>query len=101
MPDHPDSSALPAAADALVAALRDTPARLLLTDAGVRGAVRRYAATSRTAGVPPERLLVALKAIVNHDGVPALRDWYRGVVTDRVIVWAIKDYYGLPEDVGG
>jgi hypothetical protein len=26
-----------------------------------------------------------------------MRTWYRGVLTDRVIVWAIEAYYGIDQ----
>ena len=27
-----------------------------------------------------------------------MRTWYRAVLTDRVIVWAIEAYYGIEDD---
>ena len=32
--------------------------------------------------------------------LPEMRTWYRSVLTDRVIVWAIEAYYGIEDPRG-
>jgi hypothetical protein len=63
--------------------------------AEARGAVERCARGARDAGVLPEKLIIALKALMRDVALPEMRAWYRGVLTDRVIVWAIEAYYGI------
>ena len=63
--------------------------------ADARGAVEQCARGARDAGVLPEKLIVALKSLMRDVALPEMRAWYRGVLTDRVIVWAIEAYYGI------
>ena len=63
--------------------------------AEARGAVEGCARRARDAGVLPEKLIIALKALMREVALPEMRAWYRGVLTDRVIVWAIEAYYGI------
>lgn len=71
-----------------------------------RDAVARCARAARKAGVPPEKLLVELKALMRDVALPEMRAWYRSVLTDRAIVWAIEAYYDIddlaePRESGG
>ena len=62
-----------------------------------RSAVEQCARAARAAGVPPEKLIVELKALMRDVALPEMRTWYRSVMTDRVIVWAIEAFYGIAE----
>ncbi len=57
--------------------------------------VEQCARDARAAGVPPEKLLVELKRLMREVALPEMRAWYRSVLTDRVIVWAIEAFYGI------
>ena len=60
-----------------------------------KAAVERCARAARAAGVLPEKLIIELKTLMREVALPAMRAWYRSVLTDRVIVWAIEAYYGI------
>ena len=60
-----------------------------------RVAVTRCAVSARAAGALPEKLIIELKALMRDVALPEMRSWYRAVLTDRVIVWAIEAYYGI------
>jgi hypothetical protein len=52
--------------------------------------------------VLPEKLIIELKTLMRDVALPEMRTWYRSVLTDRVIVWAIEAFYGIERDgVGG
>jgi hypothetical protein len=63
----------------------------------LHAAVTTFAGRSRTAGVPPEQLVIQLKAIVRDDTLP-ISDWWRSVLTDRVVRWGVEGYYHLEAD---
>lgn len=63
------------------------------TDA--QAAVEQCARDARAAGVLPEKLIVELKRLMRDVALPEMRAWYRSVLTDRVIVWAIEAFYGI------
>ncbi|HEX6534386.1 MAG TPA: hypothetical protein VF041_07305 [Gemmatimonadaceae bacterium] len=63
----------------------------------LRDAIARYARSARDAGLPPERLIVGVKVLVRDVALPEMRDWFRGVLTDRAVAWAIEAYYELDE----
>ncbi|HUQ83976.1 MAG TPA: hypothetical protein VM076_22695 [Gemmatimonadaceae bacterium] len=60
-----------------------------------RDAVERCARAARAAGVLPEKLIIELKALMRDVALPEMRAWYRAVLTDRVIVWAIEAFYNI------
>lgn len=60
-----------------------------------RESVERCARAARAAGVLPEKLIIELKALMRDVALPEVRAWYRAVLTDRVIVWAIEAYYDI------
>ena len=66
------------------------------TDA--QAAVKQCARDARAAGVLPEKLIVELKRLMRDVALPEMRAWYRSVLTDRVIVWAIDAFYGIGAD---
>ena len=43
----------------------------------------------------PEKLIIELKTLMRDVALPEMRTWYRSVLTDRVIVWAIEAFYGI------
>jgi hypothetical protein len=63
-----------------------------------RTAVAVCARAARVAGVPPEKLIIELKRLMREVALPEMRAWYRSVLTDRVIVWAIEAFYGIEPD---
>ena len=65
-----------------------------------RSAVEQCARAARAADVPPEKLIVELKALMRDVALPEMRAWYRSVLTDRVIVWAIEAFYEI-DGAGG
>ena len=44
--------------------------------------------------MPPEQLVIQLKAIV-RDEAGAVGDWWRAVLTDRSVRWGVEAYYDL------
>ena len=60
-----------------------------------RVAVEHCARAARAAGVLPEKLIIELKVLMRDVALPEMRTWYRSVLTDRVIVWAIEAFYGI------
>lgn len=61
----------------------------------LREAVRRFAVAARAAGLPPEKLVIAIKQLVAEEVLKDVGDWFRGVVTDRTVAWAIEGYFDL------
>ncbi|HET7584451.1 MAG TPA: hypothetical protein VFK13_06055 [Gemmatimonadaceae bacterium] len=66
-----------------------------LNDPDVHAAVERYAGCARRLGLPPEQLLVALKQLLRTRALHDVGDWYRTVLSDRIIVWAIEGFYRM------
>lgn len=96
----PDYLATPAArsdASAIVRALEHGHLTRDFASADIRAAFTRYAQNARAAGVPPERLLVAVKTLVHDVALADMRDWFRAVLTDRAVAWTIEAYYGIDE----
>ena len=60
-----------------------------------RTAVATCARAARVAGMLPEKLIIELKRLMRDVALPEMRAWYRSVLTDRVIVWAIEAFYGI------
>jgi erythromycin esterase-like protein len=65
-----------------------------------RLAVEQCARAARAAGVLPEKLIVELKKLMRDVALPEMRAWYRSVLTDRVIVWAIEAFYDIDDARG-
>lgn len=84
----------------IVRALDAAQARRNFDTGESRAAVEQCARAARTAGVLPEKLIVELKTLMREVALPEMRTWYRSVLTDRVIVWAIEAFYGI-EETGG
>ena len=92
---HLASAAFSADCAEIVRAFDAAQALRTFDSAEARGAVERCARGARHAGVLPEKLIIALKALMRDVALPEMRAWYRGVLTDRVIVWAIEAYSGI------
>jgi len=84
----------------IVRALDAAQARRNFDTAESRSAVEQCARAARAAGVLPEKLIVELKKLMRDVALPEMRTWYRSVLTDRVIVWAIEAFYGIDEAEG-
>jgi hypothetical protein len=85
--------------DEIVRALDVAQARRNFEQGEARVAVEHCARRARAAGVLPEKLIIELKTLMREVALPEMRTWYRSVLTDRVIVWAIEAFYGI-ETVG-
>jgi hypothetical protein len=97
--DYLASAAFRADCAEIVRALDTAQARRALEQGEARVAVERCARGARAAGVLPEKLIIELKALMRDVALPEMRTWYRSVLTDRVIVWAIEAFYGIADDV--
>ena len=59
---------------------------------------RRCAASAvaaRVAGIPPEKLVIAIKQLVGDEVLKDVGDWFKGIMTDRTVAWAIEGYFDL------
>jgi hypothetical protein len=81
----------------IVRALDASQARRNFDGGEARAAVERCARAARAAGALPEKLIIELKHLMREVALPEMRAWYRSVLTDRVIVWAIEAYYGIDD----
>jgi hypothetical protein len=61
----------------------------------LRGAVAAFGASARASGVPPEQMLIALKRLVADPEIQGLSDWWREVLTDRLVRWSVEGYYRI------
>jgi erythromycin esterase-like protein len=94
---HLTSAAFRAACTEIVRALDAAQAKRNFDSSEARAAVEQCARSARAAGVLPEKLIIELKALMRDVALPEMRTWYRSVLTDRVIVWAIEAYYEIVE----
>lgn len=81
---------------AIVVALQEASASRRFDSQTLQIAVARFARHSRMTGVPPEQLVIQLKAIV-RDEAGAISDWWRTVLTDRSVRWGVEAYYDLAD----
>ena len=47
------------------------------------------------AGASPERMIVELKTFLRSTAVVEVGTWFRDVLLDRAVSWAIQAYYGV------
>jgi hypothetical protein len=99
-PDYTSDAAFRADAALILEALHSAHTTRRFDDPQVSEAVAHCARRARSAGCPPERLIVALKALVREVALPDMGDWYRAVITDRVVVWAVEAFYEIARDSG-
>jgi hypothetical protein len=83
--------------DEIVRALDAAQASRNFDGGEAKAAVARAARSARAAGVQPEKLIIELKTLMREVALPEMRAWYRSVLTDRVIVWAIEAFYGIAD----
>ena len=95
--EYLNSAAFRADCAEIVRVLDEAQARRTFDSGEARPAVEQCARAARNAGVLPERLIIALKALMRDVALPEMRTWYRAVLTDRVIVWAIEAFYGIDQ----
>jgi hypothetical protein len=81
----------------IVRELDAAQARRSFDGGDARAAVEQCARAARAADVPPEKLIVQLKQLMREVALPEMRAWYRSVLTDRVIVWAIEAFYDIDD----
>jgi hypothetical protein len=67
-------------------------------DPELRRAARTLGRAARLLKLPPERLVITLKELVRGPQLAQLSEWFRRLLTNRVIVWAIDAYYDLDTD---
>ena len=96
--DYLTSAAFRADCAEIVRALDAAQARRNFEAGDARIAVERCARRARAAGALPEKLIIELKTLMRDVALPEMRVWYRSVLTDRVIVWALEAFYGSGED---
>lgn len=93
---------VPKSVDALRARLLEVLSRARedhnFRDPAIRDAAKAIGRAARESGLAPERLVIFLKDIARADELASVGDWFRRVITDRVIVWGIDAYYGLDGD---
>ena len=89
------SAAFRAECAEIVRTLDAAQARRSFDSGEPRAAVEQCARSARAAGVLPEKLIIELKTHMRDVALPEMRTWYRSVLTDRVIVWAIEAFYGI------
>ena len=76
-------------------ALGEEPQSRSLTSPELERAVRAFALGARAMATPPERMLTALVTIVSSNIPSDASDWWRAVLRDRIVVWAIEGYYNI------
>ena len=91
------SAAFRAECAEIVRALDAAQAKRTFDGGEARATVEQCARSARAAGVLPEKLIIELKALMRDVALPEMRSWYRAVLTDRVIVWAIEAFYGIDD----
>lgn len=99
LPDRPDAVAV-ADQDAIRRVLAQASRTRNYDAAELREAVSQFAADARSAEVPPERVLIAVKQLVDEHSPGGVSDWWRSVVTDRVVRWAVEGYYRIDLGAG-
>jgi hypothetical protein len=67
-------------------------------DPELRRAARTLGRAARKLQLPPERLVITLKELVRVPQLAQLSEWFRRLLTSRLIVWAIDAYYDLDTD---
>ena len=89
-------AALGAARQAILDALAHVASSKRYEDPVLHDVVTRYARAARDAGRPPEWLVIDLKKLMDTEALPDLRDWFRGVLRDRMVSWGISEFFRLP-----
>jgi hypothetical protein len=100
-PEFFASDAFRAKCAEIVRALDAAQAKRHFDASEARAAVEECARAARAAEVPPEKLIVELKKLMRDVALPEMRTWYRSVLTDRVIVWAIEAFYNIEDGGSG
>lgn len=62
-------------------------------DPELRCAVEQYAVSARSAGLPPQRLLIDLKQLLTSGALVHVDPRLRGLIVERAVRWAIHGYY--------
>jgi hypothetical protein len=65
----------------------------------LRDAVSQFASDLHANGVPPERMLIIVKQLADDSSLTGVSDWWRSIITDRLVRWAVEGYYRI--DLGG
>jgi hypothetical protein len=92
-------SVTPATPDAIRAALAAAATTRNYESRELRDAVSQFAADLHAGGVPPERVLIIVKQLADDSSLTGVSDWWRSIVTDRLVRWAVEGYYRI--DLGG
>lgn len=97
MADYIASPAFASDCADILRAIQDARATRRWEAPQLRASVESCARDARLAGCPPERLVVGLKAFFRSGAVAEIGEWFRGVLADRAISWAIQAYYEVPD----
>jgi hypothetical protein len=89
----------PATPDTIRAALAAAATNRTYESRELRDAVSQFAADLHAHGVPPERMLIVVKQLADDNSLTGVSDWWRSIVTDRLVRWAVEGYYRI--DLGG
>lgn len=95
----------PATPDGIRAALAAAATTRNYESRELRDAVSQFAAELHANGVPPERVLIVVKQLADDSSLTGVSDWWRSIVTDRLVRWAVEGYYRIdlgspPADAG-
>ncbi len=85
----------PATPDRIRAALAVAAASRNYDSRDLRDAVLQFASDLHANGVPPERMLIAVKQLADNSTLTGVSDWWRSIVTDRLVRWAVEGYYRI------
>lgn len=95
----------PATPDAIRSALTAAATTRNYDSRELRDAVSQFAADLHANGIPPERVLIVVKQLADDSSLTGVSDWWRSIVTDRLVRWAVEGYYrinlGGPASDGG
>jgi hypothetical protein len=85
----------PATPDAIRAALAVAAATRNYDSRELRDAVSQFAADLHASDLPPERVLIVVKQLADESSLTGVSDWWRSIVTDRLVRWAVEGYYRI------
>ena len=87
----------------LLALLETVVATKDYTNPAVKRQVDASTAAARDAGVRPETLIAFLRERLHQAPLSAVGDWYRSVLVERLVSWAIQAYFdaGAELTLGG
>jgi len=113
MLEHPDAgpkgrfSLTPSATIAVEQALEKAMHRHLESMADLRRAIETCAGELREHGLPPESMLITMKAFIRHTAAShpppgtLASSWAADAYLEEIVRWSIAEYYRAPADGQG